>query len=56
MAGAWRSTVVGIPTKGTDRNISGSVVIATVGAAQRTTKKLVLAVPPTASATVVEPH
>ena len=40
-ARARRSTVVGIPMKGKERNISGIVVIATVVAAQRTTEKLV---------------
>ena len=43
-AGARRSTVVRIRPKGTERNISGIFVIATVGTAQRTMEKLVFAV------------
>ena len=41
-----RSTIVGIPTKRTERKIAGSFVIAAVRAAQRKTEKLVFAVPP----------
>ena len=54
--GARRSTFVRIPPKGMERNIAGIVVIATFGGAYRMKEKLVLAVPPTASATVVDPH
>ena len=44
--GARRSTVVGIPPKGLERNIARSVVVATAEAVQRTTEKLVFAVSP----------
>ena len=44
--GARRSTVVGIPPKGLERNIARSVVVATAEAVQRTTDKLVFAVSP----------
>ena len=43
-AGDRRSTVVGIPPKGTERKTTEIFVIATVGAAQRTTDKLVSSV------------
>ena len=52
-AGGRRSTVVGIPLKETEMNIAGIFVIATVGATQRTKKKLVFAFLPTASAIAV---
>ena len=44
--GARRSIIVGIPPKGTERNIAGIFGITTVGSAQNMMEKLIFAVFP----------